>query len=304
MAVKLKSRSRLRLPRALPPTQIEREYASDLMKILDVVQYGLKPLFDALPGVLDDHAIRVDSHFMVSVPPTHAKTLTAAEILSYRMDAGPGKISELADRARAILSRALTPGRTGAIVDKIAEKTSKHAKAQLKKQLTLGLKISPVSATAMIKDKDVDKRLEAFAAENAQLIKGLGEDVISQIEKLSLQALTSGESAKSLAKKLVKRFDVGDSRAKFIARDQIGKLNGQLQIMRHKGLGVTHFYWMDSGDERVRGMPGGRYQNAIPSHHARNDKRYPIDSPPDGEYPGEPAGCRCNPEPDLSTVGE
>jgi uncharacterized protein with gpF-like domain len=59
-----------------------------------------------------------------------------------------------------------------------------------------------------------------------------------------------------------------DSRASFIARDLTGKLNGAIEKSLQLGLGINTYFWQTAADERVRGRPGGRYGNAVPSHWA------------------------------------
>jgi uncharacterized protein with gpF-like domain len=56
-------------------------------------------------------------------------------------------------------------------------------------------------------------------------------------------------------------------RANTIARDQIGKLNGQITQARMASVGLSMYIWSSSGDERVRGDPSGSYPHAEPSHY-------------------------------------
>jgi len=58
------------------------------------------------------------------------------------------------------------------------------------------------------------------------------------------------------------------TRATFIARDLTGKLNGAVERKLQMGLGISTYFWQTMADERVRGRPGGRYPDAIPSHWA------------------------------------
>ncbi len=47
-------------------------------------------------------------------------------------------------------------------------------------------------------------------------------------------------------------FGIATRHARLIARDQIGKLNGQVTAARHQELGVKSFIWRTAGDDRVR----------------------------------------------------
>jgi hypothetical protein len=59
-----------------------------------------------------------------------------------------------------------------------------------------------------------------------------------------------------------------DAKANFIAKDLSGKLNGSIERKLQLSLGITTYFWQTQADERVRGRPGGRYPNSIPSHWA------------------------------------
>jgi hypothetical protein len=82
------------------------------------------------------------------------------------------------------------------------------------------------------------------------------------------RAVTTGASVSTLTKQILALDDkITKGRANFIARDQIGKLNGEITQRRMESVGLSMYIWETSGDERVRGDPGGKYPDAIPSHH-------------------------------------
>jgi uncharacterized protein with gpF-like domain len=56
------------------------------------------------------------------------------------------------------------------------------------------------------------------------------------------------------------------SRAKLLARDQVGKLNGMIAKAQSLDIGQDLYLWFTARDEKVRGNPGGKYPKAIPSH--------------------------------------
>jgi uncharacterized protein with gpF-like domain len=57
-----------------------------------------------------------------------------------------------------------------------------------------------------------------------------------------------------------------DKQAAFLARDLTGKFNGMIAREIQTTIGLNYYYWQSAADERVRGRPGGRYPNALPSH--------------------------------------
>ena len=84
----------------------------------------------------------------------------------------------------------------------------------------------------------------------------------------------------------VSRLKAAQNRANLIARDQINKLNGQVNAIRQQNVGITHYIWRTADDDRVR-----------PTHNARDDKKFAWDKPPSDGHPGEPINCRCYAEP-------
>jgi hypothetical protein len=109
---------------------------------------------------------------------------------------------------------------------------------------------------------------DMWAARNYDLIHSDMQKYISQVNDLTEKAVTSGWSVSQL-KKQIQGLDnkITKSKANFIARDQIGKLNGEITQRRMETVGLTMYIWETSGDERVRGDPGGKYPDAKPSHY-------------------------------------
>lgn len=62
------------------------------------------------------------------------------------------------------------------------------------------------------------------------------------------------------------------TRVNFIARDLVGALNGIVEQKSQQDIGIDTYLWNTMADERVRGRPGGKYPNAIPSHWAMDGK--------------------------------
>jgi SPP1 gp7 family putative phage head morphogenesis protein len=73
------------------------------------------------------------------------------------------------------------------------------------------------------------------------------------VSALTEQAVTSGWSVKTLAERIhALDTKMTTGKANFIARDQIGKLNGHITQRRMESVGLTMYIWETSGDERVR----------------------------------------------------
>lgn len=109
-------------------------------------------------------------------------------------------------------------------------------------------------------------------------------------------------------------------RARIIARDQVAKLNGDLTQGRMEDAGIATYIWSTSMDERVRGLPGGKYADAVPSHYLMEGRVCRWDDPTkcrdaNGEWVARPAGapllhpgqdimCRCVALPNWGELDE
>lgn len=257
---------RRRVPKQHRPTGIARDYASTLGRIYDRSIAGLGPLRDELP-----------------------KLLARVEAEKSRSDAGEvRRIRQLIEEARKLARNATKPVALEKLAKKFAAQTSTFQRRQLARQVRAALGVD-----VLIGDRGLAILFDVFAAENAALIQSVGPQVIDRVARLSTRAVASGRLWKDLAKDIARETGVGERRAKLIARDQVGKLYGQVNAQRQKNLGVTHFIWRTSNDgDRVR-----------EEHQALEGRRFPIGTGAPGEgLPGEPVLCRCNAEPDFSDI--
>ncbi|MAK31420.1 minor capsid protein, partial [Acinetobacter sp.] len=81
------------------------------------------------------------------------------------------------------------------------------------------------------------------------------------------------------------------SRARLIAADQMGKVNGQINKARQLSMGVETYVWQTAKDERVR-----------KDHQHKQGKTFRWDDPPTGGHPGEPIRCRCTALPNYEDI--
>lgn len=135
--------------------------------------------------------------------------------------------------------------------------------------------------------------LVQFEAENIALIKSIPQQALSRMQGRIVAAVSKGETLASTTKYVREEFGVARNRAELIARDQIGKLNGQLTEMRQRDLGVDEYTWRGILDARER-----------PEHVAREGEVYAWAKPPEDGHPGQPIRCRCTAEPRLPSWEE
>lgn len=133
------------------------------------------------------------------------------------------------------------------------------------------------------------KEMGAFVVQNVSLIRSIDDEYLHQVEQLVSTSVRSGVRPEDIADELEERYDVSRSRAELIARDQIGKFNGQLTELRQTDLGIEEYIRRGVGDARERD-----------SHRLINNVTFAWDDPPLVGHPGEDFQCRCWAEPSLA----
>ncbi len=265
---------RRRVPRQIPPRAIERQYAGELVAIVDRTRSALAPLLAELPHLVESAA------------------------RERRTDAGETeRMRALIERARRDMEGAIRQPELERLARTVADRTQRHNRQELARQVKSALGIDLFTT-----DRVLAAMMDHFVSENVALIKDLPAKIIGDVERTVTRGITSGLLHRELAKEIDGQFGLGEQRAKLIARDQTLKFYGQTNATRQKDLGITRFIWRTSNDRRVRGTPGGAYPKAKPSHYLRDGVTYSYDSPPEGGLPGEAILCRCTAEPDFSSI--
>jgi hypothetical protein len=167
-------------------------------------------------------------------------------------------------------------------------------------------------------------RMESFVHDNVTLIKDCRDQVYRDTRLVISNGIRQGRRYESIANDILADTDLTrgvfakvETRAVFIARDQVSKLNGDIASYRQQGAGVSEYYWRSVEDARVVGTPGGRYPLPTPGHgdHFKmdgalcrwnNPNVYSLDDgatwiprPANmrGAIPGSQYNCRCYGEP-------
>lgn len=164
--------------------------------------------------------------------------------------------------------------------------------SDLNRQTILGNISEILNIDLFTEEPFLENALAMFAVQNADLIKGVKDNLLDRVSGEVFDAFRQGIRSETLADNIRDAMKISDSRAAFIARDQIGKLNGQLDRLRQTEVGVEKYIWRTELDERVRDT------------HARNEgKKFSWDDPPDETgHPGEDYNCRCWAEPVLDEL--
>lgn len=179
------------------------------------------------------------------------------------------------------------------IADSIAATFVRTALAKSERDMKKSTGIDVFSGSSSMQDY-----LKASAQQNAQLIKSIPADYLAQVSTLVTANMRSGMRPGYIERALQEQFGVTQRRAKFIARDQTGKIQGELAERQQRGAGFDYFQWIDSDDSRVRERhaeiaekvtaygPGVYRWDNLPL----SDKGVPI-------KPGSDYSCRCTSRP-------
>ncbi len=140
--------------------------------------------------------------------------------------------------------------------------------------------------------------LGAAAIQNAKLIESIPEQYLNRVSNSVFANMRTGLLPAVVAKQIEHEYGVTQSRARFIARDQTAKVNGELTKQRQVDAGYLYFKWLDGNDERVRSShraianadvgfgPGVYRWDKLP----KNERGEPI-------QPGSDFQCRCSSRP-------
>lgn len=120
-----------------------------------------------------------------------------------------------------------------------------------------------VDLVKILSTEGLSNIVNAGISANVQLIKSIPQSYLDKVQMIITQEGTKGRSGKSLIKQIQEVYPVTESKARFIARDQTAKLNGDISRQRQTSAGIRGYRWRTVGDNAVR-----------ESHKERNGKFY------------------------------
>lgn len=204
--------------------------------------------------------------------------------VTVRSDAGPGDVNAMADEVADEFMEGLSSKELDNLARRFAHATSELQREQLGQQLQ-----AATGVQVPIQDGELGVLVDDFTARNVALIKTIPRRYFADVEQTVIRAVSDGTRWEELAEELGERYEVAESVANRIARDQVGKLYGALNGARQEELGIQGFIWRTMNDNRVRD-----------EHIELAGQKFRWDDPPSEGIPGEPINCRCYAEPDLS----
>ena len=186
--------------------------------------------------------------------------------------------------------KAFITGRVATVANGIATKIVDAQKQASDEQLAdLLKKQTGIDLMGLMGDEDLKQAVDEAIYANVSLIKSIPKEYFDRVEKAVMASLQGGTLYQDLVDELGRIHAIGQNRARLIATDQLGKINSRLSQVRQQALGISHYTWSTSQDERVRH-----------EHVLRDGRRFAWDNPPAGGHPGQAIRCRCVAVPDTS----
>ena len=154
-----------------------------------------------------------------------------------------------------------------------------------------------IKAIKALQDRGIDSIVQHSMKRNVGLIQSIPQQYFQRVQEAIYDGLEKGTGTKELGKVISDIGGVTERRGKFIARDQLASVHGDLTKKRQQNLGLKKFMWLTSKDERVRD-----------THEALEGMIFEWDTGASGPgvpaemvglVPGEDFNCRC-----TSTVVE
>lgn len=146
-------------------------------------------------------------------------------------------------------------------------------------------KRTAVDISAIATEEELQPILADAVSKNVSLIKSLETGLLTDVERMVMDAKALGKSWRELSPEIVNRFGVAQSRGDLIARDQMGSINAVFNQTRQEQAGIEKYEWHTSQDERVRKR-----------HIPLDGKTYEWGErtgAEEGLPPGMPIQCRC-----------
>jgi len=256
--------------RPLPPDRIIGSYYA-----------RLEPLMDEMQGILA-------RELMPEIGRIH-------EQLGGRTDSAGTQLvlPKILDKVGARYSKMLTVNTLAPIVSGIQGQVSTHSDRQTTRVLRSMIGVSP-----LLKQPRLLRKSRTFTRQNVQLIQSIGPDYLHRVNRGIRKGIAEGMRVETLAKKVEIQWlakSTGrrpmnlQAHARLIARDQVLKHNAQLTRARHEAVGITHYVWRVTDDERLRDR-----------HEDLAGRTFAYGASPIGVDPGVDYQCRCHGEPVLS----
>lgn len=119
---------------------------------------------------------------------------------------------------------------------------------QFKQSVKTVVGVDPIS-----KNQGYQTLIQSWSKENSRLITSIQANLLDDVAGVTQRGMSAGKSINDISKEIKDKYGVTKSRARLIARTEVGKLNGNLTKNRNQELGIKTYTWVTANDgERVR----------------------------------------------------
>lgn len=133
-----------------------------------------------------------------------------------------------------------------------------------------------VSVDVFLNDSALLDTVKAeWKAQQGRLVDSIVNTYIEKLQIIVSNAVQRGTAMSEVEEEIKVLLNTTDKRAKFIARNEVGNLNGIITMRRQVDCGISVYQWSSSHDERVR-----------PSHAEMDGKYFYWNSDKVGEING------------------
>lgn len=287
-------RKRLLVSKALPhyPANLEREYVRAADAYMGAFKSALASHLPNIRALLEQGGVRADAEDDGrEEPPVPARTGAEIAAFSTALELELAKILNDFAGKQGLSDLRKRVARLAGLTRRLSVREWKRAVRR-----TLGIDVMEGYYGGLKFQALLDK----WAAKNVGLIRTIPQEALGKMRDIVKAGYLRGADTKNIAREIQDAYGTGKNHARFIARDQMAKLNADITREQHSDAGVSEYVWRTAGDQRVRG-----------GHMALNGKRFKYSDPPvvDGRTgrranPGEDYQCRCVALPvfDLGTV--
>jgi len=263
------------------PLGIERDYQTKLRKITTRVK-----------DIINEEIVQNLETIIAEAEALRPKNDSA------RYDQNIGeKVNDLFKATEQRIAGEINDFEISQITEGTAEEISAWNKAQITRVIKQGLGVDVYQAEPWLAQE-----LNIFTVNNVNLIKSSNAAFLKQVETVVYDGMRRGLRHEEIAKQIlgtgkdelgkVSKFKNAKTRANLIGRDQVNKLNGQLNELRQQNAGVKSYIWRTNIDGRERS-----------THHNWNGKTFTwAKGSPNGTNPGDEIQCRCLAEPVLDDL--
>lgn len=155
------------------------------------------------------------------------------------------RAGRLIDQAAARFAGAFRPRELHAVAREFGRRTSDHQREQLDRQVREAIGVSFSSLEGPIQDG-----VDEWAAQNVTMVTSISERYFDRLRLDVIDAYAGGTHPETLAHDFADRYDMSLNDARRLARDQIGKLNADVNHERQRQLGVERATWRGMKDNR------------------------------------------------------